>query len=137
MSIYVCMARRRHSFDSSGESIGKDIWRSLALCDGQFRLPTQLEMPEARRGQRNPSFLVSTGNSTVGEAWLRWYNREILLKSPREPIIVKAMPLAHGLDARVVSEIGEGLTRAELTGALGGRRADRGSRSFALVLSVE
>jgi len=103
MSIFVYITRRRYSYDRFGESIDKDIWQSVALADAEFRVPTE----EERQSRRNSSFLVWTGNPTVGEAWFIWQNGEIAVRNPPKPVIAKAMQLAQKLNARVVSETGE------------------------------
>jgi hypothetical protein len=77
------------------------------LSDAEFRVPTQAEAAEARRYLRNPSFLVWTGDSAIGDWWFYWHNGEIELRNPPESAIAKAMKLAQRLDARVLSETGE------------------------------
>lgn len=126
MSIYVHITRRPGPLVESPEAISEAEWRTCLLGEADFRAPTEADVeaddadaPPARittaatqaRPREGLDF-VWTGHPDFPAVWFEWWAGQVEVRNADEPTIARMQSLAAKLNARVISETGEGFDAA-------------------------
>jgi hypothetical protein len=104
MSIYVYVTRRGDPFDDAGPPITRDEWLDLVAKDADLSVE---EPPDPFPGYKD-AIHVAWKNYLGGyAAWFVLFNGNVEVKGIDDALLGKLRAFATGLDARIVSELGE------------------------------